>query len=110
MSVRCGGSTFNGRHHNAVLFRIDVEKNTPVADAAAESLPASLEFAHIALEGILFHRIDRKADASLVVGWGAFKRSLRGPGEDDQPRLFLFGGVHQGSRSHRVRTRLGHAE
>jgi hypothetical protein len=35
---------------------------------------------------------------------------LRGPGEDDQPRLFLFGGVHQGSRSHRVRRRLGRAE
>ena len=110
MSVRCGGSTFNGRHHNAVLSRIDVEKNTPVADAAAESLPASLEFAHVTLEGILLHRIDRKADASLVVGRGAFKRPLRGPGEDDLPRLFLFGGVHQGSRSHRVRTRLGRAE
>ena len=110
MSVRCGGSTFNGRHHNAVLFWIDVEKNTPVADAAAESLPASLEFAHVAMEGILFHRIDRKADASLVVGRDAFKRSLRGPGEDYQPRLFLFCGVHQGSRSHRVRTRLGRAE
>jgi hypothetical protein len=35
---------------------------------------------------------------------------LRGPGEDYQPRLFLFCGVHQGSRSHRVRTRLGRAE
>ena len=110
MSVCCGGSTFNGRYHNSVLFRIDVEKNTPVADAPAESLPASLEFAYVALERILFHQIDREADASLVVGRGAFKRSLRGPGEDYQPRLFLFCGVHQGSRSHRVRTRLGRAE
>ena len=73
MSVCCGGSTFNGRHHNAVLFWINVEKNTRVADAAAESLPASLEFAYIALKGILFHRINRLADASLVVGRGAFK-------------------------------------
>ena len=110
MSVRCGGSTFNGRHHNAVLFRIDVEKDTPVADPAAESLAASLEFAHVALKGILFHRLDRKADASLVVGRGAFKRPLRGPGEDDQPRLFLFCEVHQGSRSHRVGTRLCRVE
>src|SRR5271157_2419520 len=110
MSVCCGGSTLNGRHHNAVLFGIDIEKNTPVADAAAESLPASLEFAHVALEGILFHGVERKADASLVVGRGAFKRSLRGPGEDYQPWLFLFCGVHQGSRSHRVRTRLCRAE
>jgi hypothetical protein len=35
---------------------------------------------------------------------------LRGPGEDDQPRLFLFCGDQQGSRSHRVRKRLGRAE
>ncbi len=110
MSVRCGGSTFNGRYHNEVLFWIDVEKNTPVADPAAESLPASLEFAHVAMEGIIFHRIDRKADASQVVGRDAFKRSLRGPDEDYPPGLFLFCGVHQGSRSHRVRTRLGRAE
>ena len=110
MSVGCGGSTLDGRHHNAVLLWIDVEENTPVADAAAESIPSSLEFVHVALEGILFHRIERKADASLVVGRGALKRSLRGPGEDDPPRLFLFGGVHQGSRNRRVRTRLGRAE
>ena len=93
-----------------MLFWIDVEKNTPIADAAAESLPAPLDFAHVAMERILFHRIDRKADASLIVGRGAFKRSLRGPGEDYLPRLFLFCGVHQGSRSHRARMRLGRAE
>jgi len=83
MSVGCGGSAFNGRHHHAALFGIDIEKDTPVADAAAESLQASLEFAHVTLEGIFLHRLERKADARLVVGRDALKRSLRGPGEDD---------------------------
>ncbi len=105
VSVGRGGSAGNGRHDNAAPLCIDIEKDPPITDAAAKSLAPSFEFPHIAEEGILFHRVNGKADTGLLSGRNAFKRSLCGPGEDDEPWLLLRGG-HRGSRNHRARTQL----
>ncbi len=85
MSVRCGSPTLDGRHDNTTFFWVDVEENAPITDTTAEPLTASFELAYVTKEGIPFHLVNRKPDASRVVGRDAFKRLLRGPCEGYDP-------------------------
>ena len=63
------GAPDKQRYWENILHKVNA-----IADAPPESLPASLEFTHVAKKRVLFHGIERDLEARPVVSRDAFKR------------------------------------
>jgi hypothetical protein len=82
------------------LGAFQAKEDSPVADAAAQ-LVLAFEVFDITVERIELHFVDGGTHAGVVARRKPLKRLSSGTGEDDEPRLLLFG-VHRVLRSRRV--------